>query len=128
MPTLREIVRYIYRGGRYEVIPRDATHIIVDESVTVILRRAFYEHPNIVELICHDRVEKIEAGAFSGCVKLMRVVMPGVKVVDRYETFSGCSALTDVECGKLEIIGELTFGYCESLRRISSLHTIRKDY
>ena len=47
-------MRYIYRGEEGEVIPRGATHIIVNESVTVILRAAFYNHPNIVEVICGD--------------------------------------------------------------------------
>ena len=29
-----------------------------------------------------------------------------------------CNALTDVECGKLEIIEEDAFGHCKSLRSI----------
>eukprot|EP00984_Skeletonema_dohrnii_P000851 scaffold251_cov78-Skeletonema_dohrnii-CCMP3373.AAC.4 len=44
--------------------------------------------------------------------------MPGVEVVERY-AFDCCEALTDVECGKLEIIGECAFGRCISLRSIN---------
>ena len=118
MPTLREIVRYIYRGGLHEDIRDDATHIIVDESVKVIQREAFWRHLGIVELICHDEVEKIEAGAFFGCKKLRRVVMPGVKLAD-IGAFGGCRSLTDVECGKLERIEGLAFDDCKSLRSIN---------
>ncbi len=107
------IVRFTYTGG---VIPRDATHIFVD--VRVVRRSAFERHRNIVEVICHDKVEKIELGAFSDCYFLRRVIMPGVKIV-RDRAFAGCEALTDVECDKLEIIGKGAFDRCTSLRSIN---------
>ncbi len=81
--------RYIYRGEEGEIIPRDATHIFVDKSVTVILRRAFQWHRNIIEVICHDNVEKIERYAFCGCTSLRRLIMPGVKIVEE-AAFDGC--------------------------------------
>ena len=90
-------IRYVYRGEEGEIIPREATHIIVEARV--VLARAFREHRNIVEVICHEGVEKIEDMAFYGCPNLRRVVMPGVKVVEML-TFFKCDALTDVECGK----------------------------
>ena len=111
--------RYIYRGEQSEVIPGDATHIIVDKDVTVILDRAFYWHKHIVEIICHDRVERIERAAFFNCPRLRRVVMPGVKIV-WHEAFCSCRALTDVECDKLEIIREEAFWDCP-LRSINLL-------
>ena len=110
-------MRYVYRGEEGEIIPRGATHISVREDVRVILAYAFYEHPNIVEVICHDKVEKIEEEAFYRCIYLRRVIMPGVKIVE-IEAFFECNALTDVECGKLEIIEEDAFGHCKSLRSI----------
>ena len=45
---------YIYMGTNGEFIRDDATHIIVHKSVKLIRARAFFEHPNIVEVICHD--------------------------------------------------------------------------
>ena len=44
--------------------------------------------------------------------------MPGVKIVQRW-AFGDCEALTDVECGKLEIIGGAVFRDCRSLRSIN---------
>ena len=57
------IVRFTYTG-RGE-IPDEATHIFVD--ATVIDYAAFEDHPNIIEVICHERVEKIEGRAFWEC-------------------------------------------------------------
>ena len=107
---------YIYRGEEGEVIPDEATHIFV--KARKVREGAFRRHPNIVKVICDDHVEEIEADAFAYCLSLRRVVMPGVKIVLK-RAFDGCKALTDVECGKLEIIGLGAFFLCESLRSIN---------
>jgi len=112
------IRRYIYRGVEGEVIPRHVTHVIVDELTTVVLAQAFWEHPNIIEIICHDKVERIEEDAFYSCTSLRRVIMPGVKIIEA-NACSECATLTDVECGKLEIIKDCAFQCCDSLRRIN---------
>ena len=44
--------------------------------------------------------------------------MPGAKEVGD-AAFENCHVLTDVECGKLEIIRERAFGNCQSLRSIN---------
>ena len=111
------IRRYVYRGEEGERIPDEATHITVGDGVTFVRADAFYEHENIVEVICHDKVKKIKEYAFAHCPNLRRVVMPGVKVVER-EAFSYCEALMSVECGKLEVIKEWAFDGCFSLSSI----------
>jgi len=110
------IIWFTYTGADGEVIPRDATHVFVD--VTTIPENAFWDHPNIVEVICHDRVEKIGSGAFFKCPCLWRVIMPGVKIAER-GAFNHCLALTHVGCGKLEIIERSAFYNCASLRSIN---------
>ena len=116
-------ITHIYRGVEGEFIPRWATHITVAEGVTVIRADAFYEHPNIIEIICHEDVETIEHCAFYECPRLQRVIMPGVKLVCE-SAFYWCDALTDVECDKLEIIKGCSFEWCQSLRNIN-LSSIR---
>ncbi len=112
------ITRYIYRGEEGEVIPRGRKIIvIVDDSVTVVLRRAFQYHPTIIDVICHDKVGTIEEKAFNGCISLRRIIMRGVTVVER-RAFDHCPALTHVVCDKLEIIKEYAFVDCDSLRSI----------
>ena len=93
---------YVFTGR--EGIPRHVTHVLIDKSLKFVRGRAFYEHPNIQEVICHDGVEKIGREAFCFCPSLRRVIMPGVKEVQKW-AFNNCEALTYIECGKLEIIG-----------------------
>ncbi len=107
---------YTYRGEEGEVVPGGATHIFV--SAKVIRALAFVHHPNIVEIICHEDVETIEARAFLHCRSLKRVIMRGVKIVELL-AFTACGSLTDVECVKLEIIGLGAFCECKSLRSIN---------
>ena len=112
------IVRYIYTGG-LRGYPLDETHIIVtvDISVTVIPAYAFYGHYRIIEVICHEGVEKIEEFAFLQCTSLRRVIMPGVKEVEE-SAFETCD-LNHVECDKLETIGNGAFFGNKNLRSIN---------
>eukprot|EP00984_Skeletonema_dohrnii_P018930 scaffold8973_cov75-Skeletonema_dohrnii-CCMP3373.AAC.2 len=107
---------YIFTGRG--AVPRHVTRVRIDKSISVIPARAFLGHRNIKEVICHDGVVRVGEEAFSGCISLRRVIMPGIEVVER-EAFWSCDALTDVECGKLEIIGDSAFTYCKSLRSIN---------
>ena len=112
-------MRFIYTGGAEgEVISGGATHITVAEYCTLVRAWVFLLNKIIVEVICHDGVEKIERMAFSECTNLRRLIMPGVKEVEQ-QAFGDCYALTDVECDKLEIIRLWAFSACTSLRSIN---------
>ena len=104
------IIRFNYTGEDRRV-PHYATHITVDESVTIIPENAFANNRNIEEVICDENVKKVERFAFLKCPSLRRVIMPGVEIVD-WQAFIDCKALTYVECGKLEIIKECAFRFC----------------
>ena len=108
---------YVFTGRDGEAIPRHVTHVLIDEALKFVPAWAFYKHPNIQEVICHDGVEIIQTEAFECCPRLRRVIMPGVKVIEQ-QAFNECRALTYIECGKLEIIGEMAFRECTSLSSI----------
>ncbi|KAK1737822.1 leucine-rich repeat domain-containing protein, partial [Skeletonema marinoi] len=122
------IRRFNYTGADGQVIPRNATHITIAKSVTVILPDVFHGNRNIVEVVCDVNVKRVEEGAFTACSSLRRVIMPGVEIVERF-AFTGCRALTDVECGKLEIIRDGAFSECTSLRSIDlpSANIVEED-
>ena len=44
-----------------EEVPKDVTHVIVDESVRIIKKEAFFECKRLVCLIMRDNVKRIEA-------------------------------------------------------------------
>ncbi len=98
-------MRFIYRGGRNERIPLLATHVFV-ENTKYVPSSAFPEHPNIVELVCHEDVEKIGEWAFARCPNLRRVIMPGVKVAEE-GAFNACNALTDVELASWKLLNQM---------------------
>ena len=110
---------YVFTGRDGEVIPwhMNITHVLIDKALKFVAARAFYNHPDIEEVICHDGVEKIEQYAFYHCRSLRRVIMPGVKIIEKH-AFRICKALTYIECGKLEKIGEWAFLSCKSLSSI----------
>ncbi len=109
------IVSFTYSGE--EDIPEDVSHVTVI-NVRVVRARAFLEHRKIVEVICHEDVEKIERGAFMCCPSLRRAIMPGVLIVEG-GAFLNCIALTDVERENLEIIKEGAFVGCKSLKGVA---------
>ena len=112
------IVRHIYSGEDREDVPLEATHITT-RNIKIVPHCAFRDHPNIVEAICDNDVDTIDAYAFSRCPSLRRVIMLGVKIVEEC-AFVNCPILTDVEFGnELESIEEAAFDGCTSLERIT---------
>ena len=105
---------YVFTGGR---IPDHITHVLIGKALNFVPARAFKENKNIQEVICHDGVTKIGREAFYWCTSLRRVIMPGVKIIEK-GAFGICKALTYVECGKLEIIRQWAFCACKSLSSI----------
>ena len=77
------IITFIFNGEDRNDIPRDVTHLIIHESITVIPARLFSDHPNLVEVYCHAGVTKIEHRAFFRCRSLRRVIIPGVIILLR---------------------------------------------
>ena len=110
--------RFVYNGGSRDVIPGDVTHVTIHESVKVVPARLFQDHQNIIELICHDGVERIEEEAFCRCPRLKRAVMLGVRVAEDF-AFNFCIFLKNVECLKLERIGKSAFADCFSLSELN---------
>jgi hypothetical protein len=117
---------FVYMGGE-QVVPRDVTHVIVDESVKIIRQRAFRDRRRLASIEMHDEIETIEEEAFFGCISLKGSMrLPGVRVVGRW-AFARTD-LTAVDFGdKLETIGHSAFYYCRSLRSVK-MPTVRIIY
>ena len=108
---------YIYRGLGWERVPKDVTHAIVDESVTIIKRFAFYACTHIVSVIMGDNVKIIESGAFYWCTALrfLRVSKTLEFIGDL--AFCNCDALEALFLPlTVKSIGAHAFYDCRSLR------------
>ena len=77
----------VYLGGEQEV-PDDVTHVIIDKSVKIIPRMAFYYRRQLLSVETHDGLEKVKGQAFDGCHSLRGIKLPGVREMIEQHAFS----------------------------------------
>ncbi len=115
---------FVYMGGEQEV-PRDVKRAKIDETLDTIPRDAFQNCTQLIELEGHNKLKKIEREAFQWCYRLRWLMkMNGVIEIEE-DAFFNCQDLSELEFGKLEIIGKGAFDSCKSLRSIN-LPSIRR--
>ena len=102
------MVKYIYQGRIGEIIPYDATFIVAALACEAVLPRAFINHPNINEVLLTKNVKRVGESAFSHCLSLIRVSMPGVTVVEA-AAFYNCRSLRHLTAPQLVTIKENAF-------------------
>jgi hypothetical protein len=109
---------FVYTGGDQEV-PFGVKRVRIAENVDTIPARAFQNCYQLIEVEGHKKIKKIEVDAFY-CCRRLRIVnkMQGVIEMEA-GAFSNCSALSELEFDKLEIIGNYAFSRCKSIRSIS---------
>ncbi len=118
---------FVYTGGEQEV-PRDVKRVRIAENIDTIPAWTFYECLQLIEVEGHDKLKKIEFKAFYWCDSLRRLTkMTGVIEIEQH-AFNSCSALSELEFDKLEIIGHGAFASCYSLRSINmpSVRTVEE--
>jgi hypothetical protein len=108
---------FVYTEGR--AAPSDVRRAKIDESVDTVPASAFFNCQQLTEVEGHNKLKKIEEGAFQWCRRLRRLMkMGGVKEIEQY-AFDGCYALIDLDFDKLEFIGKFAFNNCRALRSIN---------
>ncbi len=106
---------FVYTGGR---APHDVRRARICESLDTVPRDAFTDC-QLIEVVGHNKLKKIEECAFMRCRRLRRLTkMNGVKEIEK-DAFLGCYVLSELEFGKLVIIGRFAFYNCDSLRSIN---------
>jgi hypothetical protein len=98
-------VMFVYMGGLVPWHLRVNAH--VHKSVKVITREAFKNCGRLVSIELHDGVEIIEWLGFYHCTSLIRLKLPGVRVIGE-DAFQNCTALEDVEFGNKGIRSHLS--------------------
>ena len=74
------------------------TKVVVEDGVNAVGQMAFYDLPNLEEVVLADSVWEIRGYAFKNCTKLTTVDASGVEMF-REGCFYGCSSLTDITFG-----------------------------
>jgi hypothetical protein len=108
---------FVYTGGEQRV-PHDVKRVRIAEDVDTIPERTFQHCNQLIEVVGHNRLRKIEQYAFHECPCLSSVSkMTGVIEIEDF-AFYHCYRLRELEFDKLEIIGYYAIFYCNSLRSI----------
>jgi len=116
---------YLYRGLENEKAPKDATHAIIDNNVTVIKRSAFHDCRHLVSVIMDDNVKRIETIAFSLCPVLQFIRLSKTLEYIGKSAFEWCTSLEALFLPKtLKWIGNEVFHSCRSLRLLILPHDI----
>ena len=108
---------YIYRGRDYEQVTKDATHVNVDETVTVIKEKAFSACFKLVAVIMGDNVKRTEGCAFHSCFALRFIRLSKTLEHIGYKAFYRCYSLEALFLpSTVELIENCAFAWCASLR------------
>ncbi len=109
---------FVYTGGEQRV-PLDVKRVRIAENVDTIPAMTFLDCIQLIEVVGHEKLKKIERSAFYECTSLRSVTkMTCVIEIGEY-AFNNCSALSELEFDKLEIIGHGAFDHCKSLKSIN---------
>ena len=84
------------------------TKVVIEEGVNDIGQMAFYELPNLVEVVLPESAVEIRHYAFKNCAKLTTINLEVVEVICE-GAFYGCAALEDVQFANNVTIGDWAF-------------------
>ena len=116
---------YLYRGLDNEKVPKDVTHVIVDNSVTAIKRGAFSKCELLLSLIMGDNVKRIEDWAFWRCIALRFVRLSKTLEYIGIHAFRVCESLEALYLpSTVTSIGKYAFSFCRSMRLLVLPHDI----
>ena len=91
-------------GAHAEII----TKVVIEEGVNDIGQMAFYEMPNLVEVVLPESAIEIREYAFKNCKKLAAINLEVVEIIGE-GAFYGCAALEDVQFANNVTIGDWAF-------------------
>ena len=84
------------------------TKVVVEEGIHDIGQMAFYELPNLVEVVLPESIVEIRGYAFKNCKSLTTINLEGVDFI-REGAFYGCSALENVTFAAGVVIEDWAF-------------------
>ncbi|MBQ7230938.1 MAG: 5'-nucleotidase C-terminal domain-containing protein [Oscillospiraceae bacterium] len=84
------------------------TKVVIEEGVNAIGQMAFYELPNLTEVVLADSVEDVRNYAFKNCTSLTTINLGKVLVL-REGAFYGCSSLTEADYSGAVVVAEWVF-------------------
>ena len=84
------------------------TRVVLEEGIHDIGQMAFYELPNLVEVVLPESAVEIRGYAFKNCRKLTTINLDVVEFI-REGAFYGCSALENIELSEGTVVEDWAF-------------------
>ena len=105
--------------GAYSPWGRDIKKVIIENGVTSIGYRAFYNCTNLTSVTIPDSVTDVDYAAFSCCTNLASITIPDSVTSIGEDAFTGCTSLTRVTIpSSVTTIGDCVFAGCTSLTNV----------
>ena len=111
---------YYYSDRPWHKYKDKIKKVVVEDGITSISSKAFYDCPNLTEVSIANTVTNIESSAFSNCTSLKSISFPSnVTKLGDY-VLSGCTSLENVSIpGSVTYLGDYAFNGCTSLKSIT---------
>ena len=123
--SISEDTSYSYNSN--DRVPKDALHVIVDDGVTIIENRAFFDCSSLTSISIPSTVTHIGEYAFFGCSSLKHVDIPPSVTSIHLSAFYDCSSLESISIPpSTTSIGAHCFSGCSSLRTFTFPHGTEK--
>ena len=84
------------------------TKVVINEGIHDIGQRAFYELPNLTEVVLPESAVEIRGYAFKNCTALTTINLEGVEFI-REGAFYGCTALNEVNLAEGVVVEDWAF-------------------
>ena len=84
------------------------TKVVINEGIHDIGQMAFYELPNLVEVVLPESAVEIRGYAFKNCTSLVSINLEGVDFI-REGAFYGCAALENITLGQEVVVEDWAF-------------------
>ncbi len=91
------------------------TKVVIEEGVSDLGQMAFYELPNLTEVVLADSVTEIRNYTFKNCASLTTINLEVVEIICE-GAFYGCSALENVTFADGVVIGDWAFSHTNVTR------------
>ncbi len=109
-------IKTIYLGNYSYFLNEDILDVYIEEGVTGIGEKAFYECKDIKQVRIPESVKKIGNHAFAYCESLKTINLPGSIENIEKNAFFACKSLGEIEIpNKVATICKATFSCCDNL-------------
>ena len=110
---------YYYSDRPWHKYKDTIKKVVVEDGITSISSKAFYDCPNLTEVSIANTVTNIESSAFSNCTSLKSISFPSNVTYLGDSILNGCTSLENVSIpGSVTEIGDYAFGNCTSLENL----------